>query len=98
VISDTLVEDLPSQELVLAVIRHEMGHSKENHVIKNVAVKSVFYSVLFLSITVLVRHYQTVVLHAFGVQCTSIYLAVFIIGNFAFSVPLYLFQILENII
>ncbi len=98
VISDTLVEDLQNQELVLAVVRHEMGHSKMNHVIKNVLLKCLFYSSVFVLIAIFCKHYENFVLVAFGVEYQSMYLAIFLFGNFALSVPLYLFEILENII
>jgi Zn-dependent protease with chaperone function len=98
VISDTLVEDLQNQELVLAVVRHEMGHSKMNHVIKNFLLKCLFYSSVFVLIAICCKHYENFVLVAFGIEYKSMYLAIFLFGNFALSVPLYLFEMLENII
>jgi hypothetical protein len=75
-----------------------MGHSKMNHVIKNVLLKCLFYSVVFESIAVCLHHGETFILTAVGAQYESTYLAIFIMGNFALSVPLYLFEIFEHII
>ena len=57
VISDTLIEDLPNQNQLLAVVRHEMGHSKMNHVLKNAALKCLFYTSVFVCIAACVLHF-----------------------------------------
>ncbi len=51
VMSDTLIVDLPDQDQLLAVVRHEMGHAKMNHVFKNMLLRCMFYSLMFVSLS-----------------------------------------------
>ena len=67
VLSDTLIEDLPEQDQLLAVVRHEMGHAKMNHVLKNVLLRCLFYSLMFVSLSVCLLLWETEILAAFGV-------------------------------
>jgi Zn-dependent protease with chaperone function len=98
VISDTLIEHLPNRDQLLSVVRHEIGHAKMNHVLKNVLLKCLFYTTVFVVIAFCLLRHQSQILKAFGITFESLYLALFIIGNFALSVLLYLFEILGNMI
>ena len=98
VISDTLIEHLPDRNQLMAVVRHELAHAKMNHVLKNVLVKCLFYTLIFVSIALCLLYLQNQILQSFGITYESQYLALFILGNFCLSVPLYGFEILENII
>jgi Zn-dependent protease with chaperone function len=98
VISDSLIEDLPNKNQLLAVVRHEIGHSKMNHVLKNAAVRCLFYTLLFVCISACVLHFESEILTAFRVEDQSLYVTLFIVGNFAMSVFLYLFEIFENVV
>ncbi len=53
---------------------------------------------MFMSLSVCLLLKETQILAAFGVQFESLYLALFILGNFAMSVPFYLFEVIEKIV
>lgn len=82
----------------MAVVRHEMGHAKMNHALKNMLIRCLFYSLMFVSLSVCLLLWEKQILAAFGVQYESLYLALFILGNFAMSVPFYLFEVIEKIV
>ncbi len=75
----------------MAVVRHEIGHAKMNHVLKNVLLKCLFYTLVFVSIALCLLLLQNQILQAFEITFESPYLALFILGNFFLSVPLYMF-------
>ena len=52
---------------------------------------------VFVAIAFCLLRCQSQILRAFGITFESLYLALFILGNFALSVFLYLFETLENL-
>ena len=96
VIYDSLFEHVREEKHMMAIVRHEMGHSVYNHVTKMIIMRIIYYDLLFFGIVFLVK-YKEKWLPMFGVKYDSLFLAMFIILHFLhFKTVYYLYEIIEN--
>jgi STE24 endopeptidase len=72
---DTLIKKHPQQELV-AVLAHEIGHSKLNHVSKKLILSALQMGLLLGLLSVLLRYEP--MFQAFGLEQTSVHAGLFI--------------------
>jgi Zn-dependent protease with chaperone function len=81
---------------MMAIIRHEMGHQVYRHVRKTVAMRVVYYNLLFVGIILLVRS-KARWLPMFGIDYDSLFLSLFVIIHFVhFKICFFVYEIVEN--
>lgn len=96
VIYDTMFEHVRETHHMMGIIRHEMGHALYNHVAKIVLIRILYYDLLFIGITFLVK-YQESWLPMFGISYNSLFLSMFIIIHFIhYKFAFYIYQIIEH--
>lgn len=91
---DTLVEKLSEDEIV-AVLAHEMGHFKLHHIYKMLGVSILYTGIIFYLLSLILLNQG--LFQAFGMQYTSIYASLIFFG-FLFSPVNLIVSILFNIL
>lgn len=91
---DTLVEKLNTQE-ILAVLAHEMGHFKLNHIQKNVVASILQIGIMFYLLTLFLDNRE--LSRAFGMEQVSIHTSLVFFG-FLYSPINFLVSILFHIV
>jgi Zn-dependent protease with chaperone function len=98
VISETMFDHLKDQNHLMAIIRHEMAHDIYSHVEKMVAMRVVYYCLLFVAFAFLVE-YKKSWLPMFGIEYNSLFLCMFVLMHFIhFKFAYYFYTILENFV
>lgn len=96
VIYDSMFEHVRERHHMMGIIRHEMGHALYHHVLKIILMRILYYDLLFIGITFLVK-YQESWLPMFGISYNSLFLAMFCIVHFIhYKIILYLYEIVEH--
>lgn len=96
VIYDSMFEHVREREHMMAILRHEMGHSIHKDVSKIVFMRIVYYNLLFVGFIFLLKS-KTSWLPMFGVTYDSLFLAVFILMHFIhFKIAYYIYEVIES--
>lgn len=74
---DTLIEKLSEEEIV-AVLAHEIGHSKRKHLIKGMVLSTIHTGAIFYILSLILKNDSFSV--AFGMEVPSIYASLFFFG------------------
>ena len=96
VIYDSMFEHVRERHHMMSIIRHEMGHALYNHVTKIVLMRVLYYDLLFIGVTFLIK-YQESWLPMFGISYNSLFLAMFTIVHFIhYKILLYIYEMIEH--